>query len=111
MSEIENVLTSMVETIKTERQQSASYQELAATESLDKLLRLAEQRMLAVALDLTQVLEDSYGIQVDEEVYMLLLSLPATRHDLATMARAEGRRDTTDAAFRSLVQIVKDGAR
>ena len=70
------VIGGIAELAEKERQESSEYQELERAETIVQAVRIAEEKMSSVAMDLTLVLRQKFGIRVTNEGYHFIKRLP-----------------------------------
>lgn len=112
LKSLESVADSLLEVAKAEREKKDSYKDLfSSSDSNDitGLLRKAELQMSEVALDVSHILQEKYGIKVSNDKFWILMALPYACEILEReLRKEEGYACCVDKAFYLLDKYLLD---
>jgi hypothetical protein len=94
-----------------DRADRPSYQQIKDARSLTSALRMADLLMTGIALDLSKVLREEYGLAFDADAWQAILGLPAVRRELQKQAEdTYGHAGCVDRAFATLAKTIRDSS-
>jgi citrate lyase gamma subunit len=99
------VIGGIAELARNERRETDSYKEIAEADTVALAIKSAEERMGTIVLDLSSVLEDKFGIKINNETYNFLKRLPYEQGIAEKeVVEEQGRTDCWPKSFRKLAE-------